>query len=490
MTRAAITKKGVRPQIPTYRTLGVRTFINCQGTYTVLGGSLPLNEVQRAMQAAGGHYVALEELHEAAGRWIAARTGAEWGLVTCGGAAALCQVTAACIAGDDPERIARLPDVSGLPHEVITQTGHRHGFEHAIRMTGARILEVASERQLESLIGARTAMLTFLGEGGALGPIPLRRLVEIGRPHGIPVVVDAAAERPDVPNRYLADGADVVIYSGGKCLRGPQESGLALGRKDLLRAACLNGAPHMSLGRPMKVSKETLMGLLAAVDMWLLRDHEAEWKMWEEMLDRIARELSAIPSVRTRVEQPSRPSNVAPVLSIRWDRAQIPLVNDELKRLLAQGVPSIEMPLHGDGLSVMPYMMEPGEEEAVAHRLVEIFRAAAVRPPATPQVQTPAVEVAGSWEVRIGFLRGEARHRLEIRQEGATLSGVHRGCYGEAPLQGVVCGNEIRVRSVLCQGASRLEYSFRGQVAGAMEGTVDLGEYGSAQWRAERSTTQ
>ena len=251
MTRAAIRKRGARAAIPTYRSLGVRSFINCQGTYTVLGGSLPLNEVLRAMEGASRRYVAMEELSDAAGRWIAERTGAEWGLVTSGSAAALCQLTAACIAGADPEKIARLPDTRGLADEVITQAGHRHGFEQAIRMSGARIIEAHHVAELEALAGPRTAMLTFLGEAAACGPIPLRAMVEIGRRHGVPVVVDAAAERPDLPNRYLGDGADAVIYSGGKCLRGPQNSGLVLGRKDLLQAACLNGAPHLSIGRPM-----------------------------------------------------------------------------------------------------------------------------------------------------------------------------------------------------------------------------------------------
>jgi D-glucosaminate-6-phosphate ammonia-lyase len=486
MTRAAITKKGAGRQIPTYSGLGVRTFINCQGSYTALGGSLPLTEVLQAMEAAGRQYVALEELYDAAGGWIAARTGAEWGLVTSGSAAALCQVTAACIAGNDPEKIARLPDSSGLPDEVITQPGHRHGFEHAIRMTGARILEAASEVELEGLIGRRTAMLTFLGEAAAFGPMPFRRVAEIGRRHGIPVVVDAAAERPDLPNRYLLDGADAVIYSGGKCLRGPQDSGLVLGRKDLLQAAGLNGAPHMSLGRPMKVSKETLMGLLAALEMWLLRDHEAEWKLWEGMLNHVAGQLSAVPSVESRIVQPSRPSNVAPTLSIRWDPAVVLVANTEVKRLLAEGVPSIEIPLSGDGLSIMPYMMEPGEEEVVAGRLLEILGKAASRSPATPQPQPPAAQVAGRWEVCIRFLRGEARHSLEIQQQGGALSGRHRGGYCEAPLEGVISGNEVLVRSVLAHGASRLLYTFRGRVQGGMAGTVDLGEYGSAEWRAAR----
>jgi uncharacterized pyridoxal phosphate-dependent enzyme len=487
VTRAAVRKKGARPQVPTYGGLGVRTFINCQGTYTVLGGSLPLNEVLQAMEVAGRQYVALEELYDAAGRWIAARTGAEWGLVTSGGAAALCQLTAACLAGSDPEKIARLPDTSGLADEVITQAGHRHPFEHAIRMTGARIIEAGSDAQLEALIGPRTAMLTFLGEAAASGPIPLRRLVEIGRRHGVPVVVDAAAERPDLPNRYLLDGADAVIYSGGKCLRGPQDSGLVLGRKDLLQAAHLNGAPHISLGRPMKVSKETLMGLLAALEMWLVRDHEAEWRLWEGMLRHVAEQLSAVPSVECRVVQPPLPSNVAPTLSIRWDATVVPVSNTEVKRLLAEGSPSIEMPLSGQGLSIMPYMMEPGEERLVARRMLEVLGQASSRPAAQPQ--PPAADLTGRWNVRIRFLRGEASHSLEIRQQGGALSGRHRGLYCEAPLEGSVSGSEVLIRSVLAHGASHLAYTFRGRAQGGMAGTVDLGQYGSAEWRAERENS-
>jgi L-seryl-tRNA(Ser) seleniumtransferase len=266
-----------------------------------------------------------------------------------------------------------------MANEVITLAGHRHPFEHAIRMTGARIVEAGSEAELEALIGPRTAMLTFLGEAAALGPVSFARLARIGARHRVPVVVDAAAERPDVPNRYLAEGADAVIYSGGKCLRGPQDSGLVLGRRDLLEAAYQNGSPHMSLGRPMKVSKETLMGLLAALDAWLARDHEAEWRMWERMLAHVSRRLAGLRSVQCRVVQPALPSNVAPTLSIRWDSGTLPIANVEVKRLLAEGRPSIEMPLEGEGLSIMPYMMEPGEERAVARRLEQIFGAAAAK---------------------------------------------------------------------------------------------------------------
>jgi L-seryl-tRNA(Ser) seleniumtransferase len=203
-------------------------------------------------------------------------------------------------------------------------------------------------------------------------------MVEAGKERGIPVLVDAAAERPDVPNYYLKKGVDVVAYSGGKCLRGPQCSGLALGRKDLLWAAWLNSAPHHALGRSMKVGKEEIMGLLAAVEMWVKhRDHKAEWNQWESWLQRISSEITQVQGVRSEVVTPGR-SNVAPTLSIRWDAQQVKITGPELKQQLNEGSPRIWVPLGREGsISIQPYMMEPGEDQIVAQRLRELLSAAA-----------------------------------------------------------------------------------------------------------------
>ncbi|MFH1567330.1 MAG: aminotransferase class V-fold PLP-dependent enzyme, partial [Gemmatimonadota bacterium] len=319
-------------------------------------------------------YVNLDELAEAAGRRIAQVMQCEWGLIVNGCAAALAQLTAACVAGTDPERIARLPDTTGMKDEVLVQPAHRHMYDHAVRMVGVRLIEVRTAAELKAAIGARTAMLLVFGDAAERGQIPVAEMARIGHAHGVPTIVDAAAERPDVPNPYLADGVDAVCYSGGKCLRGPQAAGLILGRKPLLQAAFLNGAPHHALGRPMKAGKEEVMGLLAAVEQWVKRDHQAEWQEWERRLQVVADAVTGIVSVRTAVHQPGR-SNVTPIMVVSWDGEALGVTPAEAQRQLAAGEPRIEVFTHADGISVNPYMMQPGDDETVARRLPEVLTA-------------------------------------------------------------------------------------------------------------------
>lgn len=366
-----------RITVPLYESIGVKPIINCQGTFTILSGSLMFPEVTKAMEEASKQYVHMDELMNGVGKRLAELTGAEWGIVTSGAAGALCCVTAACVAGSDPEKMAVLPDCSKLKNEVLVPFNHRHVYDHAIRMVGIKMIEVKTKEEMEAKVSDRTAMIDVFGHMCDGGPITLQDMVAIGKKYNIPVVVDAAAERPDVPNVYLQAGVDVAIYSGGKCLRGPQCSGLALGRKDILQAAFLNNAPHHALGRPMKVGKEEIMGLLAAVEMWINgRDHDAEWKEWEGWITTISDRITSIPTVTTEVAQPSR-SNVAPTLSIAWDVNTVKVTNRDVQKTLLDGEPRIQIPLRGDGLSVMPYMMSPGEDEIVARRLHEVLSGAA-----------------------------------------------------------------------------------------------------------------
>ena len=298
--------------------------------------------------------------------------GSEFALVTNGCAAALCQVTAGCVAGADPDRIKRLPDTTGMKNEVISLRSHRHVYDHAIRMVGIRIVEVEGGESMRAAFNERTALVSVFGDVAGKTEMTLPEIAEMAQAHGVPVLVDAAAERPDTPNRYLTEGADAVAYSGGKCLRGPQSSGLVLGRRDLLWAAFMNGAPHHSLGRPMKASKEEVMGLLAAVEQWVKRDHAAEWKTWEGYLKTISDAVSGIPAVETSIRLPGR-SNVAPVLEIRWDRDRIPLSPQQVAGEMSKGDPRVEMPSGEHGVSVMPYMLEPGEDALVAGRLCDVL---------------------------------------------------------------------------------------------------------------------
>ena len=359
---------------PTYDSVSVRPLINCKGTLTMYSGSVMLPEVRRAMAEAARKYVHIEELMEGVGRRIGEIMQTEFGLVTNGCAAALCQVTAACVAGSDPDRIARLPDTTGMKNEVVTLRTHRHVYDHAIRMVGISLVEVDDEPGLlRAAFNERTAMVALFGDRAGDGALTVAEIAHIAHGHGVPVFVDAAAERPDVPNPYLADGVDAVAYSGGKCLRGPQASGLVLGRRDLLWTAFMNGAPHHSIARPMKAGKEEIMGLLAAVEQWVARDHDAEWKAWEGYLQTVIDAVGPLPSIRTTIRKPDR-SNVAPVLHIDWDTSEIDIEPDEVVTELSDGEPRIEIGGGGGGgLSIMPYMMEPGEDALVAARLREIL---------------------------------------------------------------------------------------------------------------------
>ena len=358
---------------PTYESIGVRPLINCRGTYTIISGSVSLPEVKAAMEAASRQYVHLDELMEKVGERIAEVMQSEFGLVTNGCAAAICQVTSACMAGDDVEKIRQLPDTTGLKNEVVLQKKHQHVYNHAIRMTGATIVEVDTLEEMEAAVGENTAMLAVFGDAAERGDVSVAEMVAIGKREGIPVFVDAAAERPDVPNRYLEEGADAVAYSGGKCLRGPQSSGLVLGRRDLLWAAFMNGAPHHSIGRPMKAGKEEVMGLLAAVEKWVQRDHDAEWKMWESWLDQIWKAVEHVPSITREVQMPGR-SNVAPILKVGWDATTVELTPEQVQQALSDGEPRIEVFTHEAGVEFMPYMMEEGEAPLVAGRLAEVLQ--------------------------------------------------------------------------------------------------------------------
>ncbi len=360
---------------PTYESIGVRPLINCRGTYTIISGSLMLPEVREAMAEAAKAYVHLDELMEAVGARIAELMQCEWGLVTNGCAAALTQVTSACVAGDDPEHIKQLPDTTGLKNRVLYQPGHLHIYTHAIRAVGIEMVEVEDHDALSAAIDDRTAMFAFFGDRTDRSDIPLEDVVMICHRKGVPVFVDAAAERPGVPNAYLEAGVDVVAYSGGKCLRGPQSSGLVLGRKDILQAAFANGAPHHSLGRAMKAGKEEVMGLLAAVEKWVQRDHDAEWAEWERWLQVIGDAVTDLPSVTTQARQPGR-SNVSPLLEVHWDQASLAISPDEVQQALSDGDPRIELFTHKNGVEVMPYMMEQGEDEIVAGRLREVLEQA------------------------------------------------------------------------------------------------------------------
>ncbi len=365
--------------VDVYKELGVRPFINAAGTYTALSASLMPKEVREAMESAASRYVSIPELQEAAGARIASLVGAEAALVTSGCAAALTLATAAAVAGSSQEAILRIPDVAGLKDEVVIPQGHRFAYDHAVRNVGVRLVEAGSREELEASIHEKTAMLFYLNNAANKSPITREELVEVGKEKGVPTLIDAAADLPPVKNltAFLQMGFDLVAFSGGKGLRGPQCSGLLLGRKDLIQAAFLNGSPHSdSIGRLAKVGKEEIVGLTRAVELYLARDHEADWKEWEERVAHIVSRFAGTDGVQAERFVPEI-ANEVPHAAITWDPTRFGLTRDTFAKALREGEPRIEpRPSANEEprLEIGVWMMEPGDHRVVAERCVEILK--------------------------------------------------------------------------------------------------------------------
>ncbi len=478
-----------------YRTLGVRPLINARGTVTIVGASRVLPEVKAAMDAATRDYVQIDELMERVGARLAELTGTPSGIVTSGASAALTVAAAGCITGGDPDRMVQLPDLRGLRDEAIVPRYSRTAYDHAVKAVGLRVIEVDSRADLEAALGPRTALVMVLaGNRSEQGPLSLREIASLAAPHRVPVLVDAAADELEVPNPYLAQGADLVVYSGGKCLRGPQCAGLLLGRRDLVQAAWINSAPHHGFGRGFKVGREEIMGMLAAVEAWFTRDHGAEQRTWTAWLEHIAGRIADVPGVRTRIDPPRGRSNHTPSLRVEWDTAVIPLTGDEVETLLWDGDPRVAVsgagsflpfpPNTAPDVTVVPYQLQAGEERIVADRLRAVLSA-----PPRPRVRAgaPVADISGQWDVDLRFSAGAAVHTFAIEQKGNALIGTHYGSFASRDLAGTLHGEDLLVRSSCTEQGVRLNFTFTGTVSGdTMSGSVSMGEYGVASWKAAR----
>lgn len=363
------------PARDVYKELGIRPLINAAGTYTYLSASLMPRPVIEAIESASRHFVNLNELQGAVGRRISALLGCEAALVTGGAASALLLGTAACMAGTDPEKVKRLPDTAGMKSEVLIPKGHRNGYDHAVRTTGAKLVEVGTLEDAERAVNERTAMLLYFNVHGPEGKIRVDEFAALGKRKGVPSMVDAAADIPPVSNyaKFLKMGYDLAAFSGGKVLRGPQCSGMLLGRKDLIEAAAKNNNPQTdSIGRTSKVGKEEIVGLWAALEHFVAQDPAAVWKDWERRCAVISGHLSAIAGVKASVFVPEI-ANAVPHLKVAWDvKALAPA--DVAKRL-REGDPRIEIrAVLADGIEVGVWMLEPGEDEIVGRRLAEVLR--------------------------------------------------------------------------------------------------------------------
>jgi len=395
------TAMGLASRDNVYSRLGVKTVINCRGTWTYLSGSLQFPEVRAAQDEASHYFVNMVELQRGAGRKLAELTGAESGLITTGAAGAMAAATAACMAGSDPQKIWQLPDTTGMKHEVI-MVGGRSAFDNAIRLTGAKLVLVEGPDDIASAITPDTAMIytTDLGE-------KLVREVAIAKAHNVPMLLDDAAGIPPADNMklYAQMKIDLYTFSGGKGLRGPQCSGVLLGRRDLVEAALRNSAPwEGAVCRPMKVGKEEVIGCLTAVETWLKIDPKKLYAEWNARVDRIGKLVETVPGVKTEIFIPDD-GNRYPTLKVSWDQQAWGFTITDCVQQLRQGDPVIEV-LGADNPSLVPAVREgiqkpntkelkqvdhielvsmtiqPGEEMIVGQRLRAILGAARKGKPA------------------------------------------------------------------------------------------------------------
>ena len=363
-----------------YEELGVTTLINCQGTMTMLGGSLLRPELEAVMATAGRHFVSIPELEVAAGKRIAEMLKLPDGytaLVTSGAAAAMQSGLAGILTGDNPTLIRQLPDLTGMKSEVIIQKSHRNPFDHQLRSTGVKLVEIETREQLRRAVSERTAMMHFTNFANGAGEIKVDEWAKLAKQYNLPCMNDAAADTPPVSHLwdYVNMGYDLVTFSGGKAIRGPQCAGLLLGRKDLVAYALLNNSPHEdTLGRSQKVGKEEIIGMVKALELYLKEDHDALTKDWQERLERISRELVKVPGVSTTFYTPDIANHV-PHMQIQWD-ARIPLSPAQVSKLMRSSAPAIVIAVGEDRpwLVMNSFMLQPGEDKIVAEQLSRVLR--------------------------------------------------------------------------------------------------------------------
>src|SRR6266704_2255917 len=364
-----------------YEELGVTTVINGQGTMTYLGGSLPRPEVAAVMALAAEHFVSIVELEQAAGKRVVEllKLPADYdAIVTCGAAAGMQSGLAGILTGNNPKFIEQLPDLAGLKSEVIIQKSHRNGFDHQLRATGVKLVEVESREDVKRAINSQTAMMHFSNFANAAGQIKVDEWVKLAHENQIPAFNDAAADTPPVSHLwdYANMGYDLIAFSGGKAIRGPQCAGLLIGKKDLVAYALLNNSPHEdTLGRSQKAGKEEIVGRVKALESYLKEDHEALNKEWQRRLDFISGEVTKIHGVTTSFPAPEIANHV-PHMHIKWDPARILLTPRDATAVLRGANPSIVLSSgeHGEALSMNSFMLQPGEEKIIAQELVKVLK--------------------------------------------------------------------------------------------------------------------
>lgn len=361
-----------------FEELGVRPFINAAGTYTFMTGSLMREEVIDAIRNTAGDFCLLDELQDKVGEKIAAMVHAESAVVTAGAFSAITLGVAGVLTGNDVEKVKKLPQLegTGMKTEILVQKAHAIDYNHALTNTGARIVVVETAEDVEHAVNGNTALMHFLNIEADHGKILHEEWVALAKKHGIPTSIDIAADVPPVSNlwRFNDMGFDFVAISGGKALRGPQSAGLLMGKKDILTAARLHMPPRgYNIGRGMKVNKEEIFGMYAALQHYINYDHEAEWKLWEANIATIDNAAKSVKGVATHVFVPKL-GNITPTLDISWDTSRL-TINDFVDKL-RNGNPSIEVMPNDKSIHITVWVMRPGQEKIVARRVKEVLAAA------------------------------------------------------------------------------------------------------------------
>ncbi|ULQ50724.1 aminotransferase class V-fold PLP-dependent enzyme [Flavihumibacter fluvii] len=474
-----------------FQSIGVEPIINCRGTFTIIGGSIERPEVRAAMEAASKNFIQYDEMADAIHKRLAEITGAEWALVSAGCAAGLKHVTAACVTGGNPEKLIRIPDLTGFEkNEVIIPSSSRNVYDHAIRNVGVRVITVDTLAEMENAINSHTAMIYLMAfdEAQTGNEFTLANVSKISRPKNVPILIDAAAEVLTIPNVHLQRGADIVAYSGGKAICGPQCAGLVIGKKDILMSAWQASSPHHGPGRDNKVGREEMMGMLAAVEAWTKRDHAAEWKTWLGYLNTISKKLQTIPGVSTSVFEPTELSNRSPVLNVSWDPAKFNINGIEMTEVLGRTKPRIAVgsdDKEGKAtIDITTGQMQPGNDQVVANRIHEVLLQK--RPP-KPAMQNAGFNLTGRWDLTVQFFSSTSKHSLFIDQEGNWMQGVHQGDFSSRELKGSVEGDIVKMKSIDRHTADYIPFIFSGKAtADTMSGEIHLGEYRTAKFSAVR----
>ena len=361
-----------------FKELGLRTFINAAGTYTSMTGSLMPKEVVEAISYGANEYVNLDDLQDKVGERIAELLECEYATVSSGCFGAMSIGMAGILTGKDPKKVKQLPNTEGMKNEVIMQESHSIGYAQALTNVGAKVVRVKTAKQLEKAITDKTCMLWFLNAHTDRGEIKWEEFIALGKKHNIPTFIDCAADVPPVENlfRFTKMGFDLVAFSGGKGLRGPQSAGLLLGKREYIEAARMHTPPRgETIGRGMKVNKEEVLGMLAALELYLEKDHRKEWEMWESQIQLISDSANSVVGVETEIHVPPYANHV-PSLRIRWDEKKVKISPNEVRKQLTEGHPSIQTVGDSKSVGITTWMMVPGQERIVAKRVKEILSSA------------------------------------------------------------------------------------------------------------------